>query len=192
MLFQIPAAAALILFYGCYLYKMAAQRQAGIQTDQMGKGKSGLVKWIEVWMKIATYLAVAAEAVSIFLNTSALPTWLRVFGLLLTAAGVVFFMLAVYTMKDSWRAGVSYADRTSLVTSGIFQISRNPAFLGFDLVYIGMVCTFFNVPLLVVSAAAGILLHLQIVKHEEPFLREAFGGEYLMYERRVNRYLGRH
>ena len=42
-------------------------------------------------------------------------------------------------MKDSWRAGVSYEEKTDLITSGIYQISCNPAFLGFDLVYVGIV-----------------------------------------------------
>lgn len=56
------------------------------------------------------------------------------------------FFIAVYlaaqgrvlNMRDSWRVGVSKTDRTELVTSGIYQISRNPAFLGFDLLYIGI------------------------------------------------------
>lgn len=41
-------------------------------------------------------------------------------------------------MRDSWRAGISETDKTELVTEGIYQISRNPAFLGFDLLYIGI------------------------------------------------------
>lgn len=191
MLFQIAAVIVLILFYGCYLYKMIAQRRAGIRTDQMGQGKAGLSKWIEVIMKAATYLTVLAEIISIVLNTSVFPVWLRGIGLILAVAGVVFFIAAVYTMKDSWRAGVSHTDKTSLVTSGIFQISRNPAFLGFDLVYIGIICMFFNIPLFLISEAACLMLHLQIVNNEEPFLQEAFGNEYVEYQKHVNRYLGR-
>ncbi len=192
MLFQGLAMIVLLLFYGCYLYKMAAQKQAGIQTDQMGNGKKGAAKWIEIIMKIATYLAVAAEIISVILNTNNSPVWLRAVGFFLAFIGLLFFVLAVFTMKDSWRAGVSYTDKTSLVTSGIFQISRNPAFLGFDLVYVGIVCTFFNIPLLVISVMACLMLHLQIVNNEEPFLREIFGEEYFEYEKHVNRYLGRH
>lgn len=41
MLYQIIAAALLLAFYGCYFGKMLLQRRQGIQTDQMGKGKSG-------------------------------------------------------------------------------------------------------------------------------------------------------
>ena len=192
MLFQILTVIVLILFYGRYLYKMLMQRKAGIQTDQMGKGKAGFAKWIEIIMKIATYLAVAAEVVSIILNTGIFPVLLRTIGLILAVVGVLFFTITVYTMKDSWRAGVSHTDETHLVTSGIFQISRNPAFLGFDLVYIGIVYMFFNVPLLVISAVACLMLHLQIVNNEEPFLQEAFGEEYLEYKKHVNRYLGKH
>ncbi|MCM1427909.1 MAG: isoprenylcysteine carboxylmethyltransferase family protein [Eubacterium sp.] len=192
MLFQIAAIIILVLFYGCYLYKMFMQKKSGIQTDQMGKGKTGFTKWIEVIMKAATYLTVAMEVVSIILNTGNFPVWARAVGLILAAVGVLFFTVAVYTMKDSWRAGVSHTDKTAFVTSGIFQISRNPAFLGFDLVYIGIVCMFFNVPLLVISIAACLMLHLQIVNNEEPFLQEVFGAEYLAYQKRVNRYLGKH
>ncbi len=58
--------------------------------------------------------------------------------------GVMVFILAVFTMRDSWRAGVSKTEKTELVTSGIYQISRNPAFLGFDLAYTGILWMFFN------------------------------------------------
>lgn len=191
MFYQIFSATMLILFYGCYLYKMLMQKRAGVQTDQLGKGKTGLPKRIELLTKIATYLVVAAEAVSILLNTSISLPWLRITGLIFTAAGTVVFIVSVYTMKDSWRAGVSLTDKTSLVTTGVFRYSRNPAFLGFDLTYIGIVCTFFNLPLYLISAAAILMLHLQIVNNEEPFLQGAFGEEYLEYKRHVNRYLGR-
>ncbi len=190
--FQIVALAVLAVFYGCYLYKMLMQKKAGIQTDQMGKGKSGLTKRIEIVMKAATYLTVAVELASILLNTSRFPLWLRIVGIGLAAAGVVVFLLAVHTMKDSWRAGVSHTDQTELVTAGIFQISRNPAFLGFDLVYIGIVLLFFNVPLLVISVLSCLMLHLQIVNNEEPFLQETFAEQYADYRRHVCRYLGRH
>ncbi len=94
-------------------------------------------------------------------------------------------------MRDSWRAGVSKTDKTELVTRGIYQISRNPAFLGFDLVYIGILLMFFNWALFGVSVFAIIMFHLQIVNVEEDFLIAAFGKEYLDYKRKVNRYLGR-
>ena len=77
------------------------------------------------------------------------------------------------------------------MTAGIFQISRNPAFLGFDLVYIGLGLMFFNWGLWAVSAFAALMFHLQIVNVEEVFLQETFGEDYLAYCADVRRYLGR-
>lgn len=191
MLFQVIGVLVLLLFYGCYFVKMMSQRKKGIQTDQIGKGKTGIVKGIELTMKIATYLVPVVEVICIFMNTTCLPVWARSIGAVIGASGVAVFFAAVLTMRDSWRAGVSETDKTELVTAGIYQISRNPAFLGFDLVYIGILLMFFNWILFAVSVFAAVMFHLQIVNVEEDFLITAFGDSYLEYRKKVNRYLGR-
>lgn len=189
--FRIIAIVILLAFYGCYFTKMILQREKGIRTDQMGKGKTGVVKRIEITMKIASLLVPAAELVSIVMNTSRLPLWARIAGVLIGICGVAVFILAVVTMRDSWRAGVSETEHTELVTGGVYQLSRNPAFLGFDLVYIGILLMFFNWVLLAVSVFAGLMFHLQIVNVEEDFLVRTFGEAYLDYRKKVKRYLGR-
>ena len=191
MRFQILAGIILLVFYGCYFGKMLMQRRQGIQTDQMGKGKSGGTKKIELTMKVATLSVPIAEVLSICLNATALPAWARDAGLCIAVLGDVIFVLSVLTMKDSWRAGVSETDKTELVTDGIYQISRNPAFLGFDLVYIGILLLFFNWILVFFSVFAMVMFHLQIVKVEEKFLVSVFGEDYAQYKKTVNRYLGR-
>ena len=157
----------------------------------MGKGKNGVVLGIELTMKAATIAVPVAEVISIYRNTIWGAPWFRYTGLAVAVLGDIVFVVSVFTMKDSWRAGVSRTDKTKLVTSGIYQISRNPAFLGFDLVYIGVCMMFFNWILFCVSAFAILMFHLQIVNVEEDFLQEAFGAEYLEYKKSVNRYLGR-
>lgn len=189
--FQIGAIAVLLVFYGCYLGKMMAQRRQGIQTDQMGKGKTGKAKTIELTMKAATLLVLLAEVISIWCNTSSAPSVMREIGFLLAVCGDVVFIISVLTMRDSWRAGVSETDKTELVTDGIYQISRNPAFLGFDLVYLGILLMFFNWILCAASIFPIVMFHIQIVKVEEPFLAKTFGKAYEEYKRTVNRYLGR-
>ena len=129
--------------------------------------------------------------ISILLNTTCFSVPLRICGAVIGALGAVVFVTSVVTMRDSWRAGVSKTDKTELVTDGIYQLSRNPAFLGFALVYIGILLMFFNPWLLVVSLFAMIMFHLQIVNVEEDFLLETFGQEYLAYKKKVNRYIGR-
>lgn len=191
MFFRILGIAILLVFYGCYFGKMISQKKKGIVTDQIGKGKTGFVKGVECTMKLATILAPIAEVISIIFGISHLPFWARIAGVVIGITGVVIFVTAMLTMRDSWRAGVSETDKTELVTNGIFSISRNPAFFGFDLVYLGILLMFFNLVLLVLSCFAALMLHLQIVNAEEDHMLITFGDDYLNYKKRVNRYLGR-
>ena len=81
-------------------------------------------------------------------------------------------------------------DRTELVTSGIYQFSRNPAFLGFDLMYIGVMLMYCNLLTVPLTVFAIVMLHLQILQ-EERYLEETFGAAYREYKRHTFRYLGR-
>ena len=191
MYIKIMTVALMAIFYISYFAKMISQRKHGIDTDQLGKGKEGSVKFIEVTLKITTHLLPVIQIISIvfYIGTSSLI--LRIIGLIITAFGVVVFVLSVIQMKDNWRAGVQREEKTNLVTTGIYSISRNPAFLGFDLMYIGILFSFFNWYLCFATGFALVFFHLQIVNVEENFLFEVFGEEYLEYKKKVNRYLGR-
>ena len=191
MEFKLISIASMIAFYGCYFLKMFHQKKQGIQTDQIGKDKIGFVKFVEITMKIAAILVFIAGLVSIFLETGHSLTAIRVMGAIISVGGTVIFIVAVWTMRDSWRAGVSKTDKTELITNGIYHISRNPAFLGFDLLYIGTLLMFFNWILCFLTVFAVTMSHLQIVNVEEDFLLATFGNEYLKYKKKVCRYIGR-
>lgn len=191
MVYKITALALMAIFYGCYFIKMISQKKQGINTDQLGKGKEGFLKFIEVSLKIATYLLPILQVISIMFYSGNSHFILQIAGLVIELLGVSAFVASVAEMKNNWRAGVQREDKTSLVTSGIYSISRNPAFLGFDLMYIGILLAFFNLPLLMATVIAMALFHLQIVNVEEDFLIEAFGMEYVRYKKKVCRYFGR-
>ena len=175
---QIVGYMILLVFYLCYFIKMFQQRKQGIQTDHMGKGKQGIQKKIEIMMKGTTIATFIIEILSIYLNTMTFPLIIRIMGIFLG-------------IKDSWRVGVSYEEKTDLITNGIYQISRNPAFLGFDLIYLGMCLMFFNTILLIISLLAMMMFHLQIKYVEEPFLKQEFKEQYLQYYQQVNCYIGK-
>ena len=193
MLFQILAIIILLVFYGCYFTKMYSQKKKGIQTDHIGrgKGKKGLILMIELALKVVTYLVPVVEVISIINNASSMPFGVRCLGVVLGVLGDTVFIISVLTMRDNWRAGIAENDKTELVTGGIYQYSRNPAFLGFDLVYIGILLMFFNTGLFEITLLVILLLHLQIVNVEEDFLIATFGQEYVEYRKKVRRYFGR-
>ena len=91
--FQLGAIAVLLVFYGCYLGKMMTQRRQGIQTDQMGKGKAGKTKAIELTMKTATFLVLIVEVISIWRSASSMPPAMRVIGFVLAVCGDVVFIV---------------------------------------------------------------------------------------------------
>ena len=181
----------LAVFYAVYLGKMILQKRKGIQTDQIAKGKRKTKTfYIESLMKVATYSVVVVEVLSLLLVPQYLPQPLVVVGVVLGFVGDLLFAVSVVTMRDSWRAGIAENDKTEIVTDGIYSISRNPAFLAFDCVYVGVLLICFNWVLLGFSVFAMVMLHLQILQ-EEKFLPEAFGAEYNAYKSKVCRYLGR-
>lgn len=192
MTYRVIALLFLLVFYGIYFIKMLLQRRKGIVTDQIAKGKvrdKGF--YIELIMKIATMLVPLTEVLSIVLGVAMLPIMYRVIGMYFAFIGDIVFFASVYTMRDSWRAGVAADDEKErkLVTNGIYNYSRNPAFLGFDLVYAGILLMFFNPVLLAVSVFAMVMLHMQILREEE-FLTSFFGNDYTEYKERTSRYAG--
>ena len=179
----------LAVFYGIYFVKMLAQKRRGIRTLQIRQRKEKSIQTVELLMSIATLGVVIAQLVSILFGWSCLPTNARFTGFCTGMLGDLIFLLSVLCMKDSWRAGIPDKDHTELVTSGIYRFSRNPAFLGFDLMYIGMMLMYCNLLIVPLTVFAIVMLHLQILQ-EERYLDETFGEAYREYKRHTFRYLG--
>ena len=188
--YRILALIVLALFYGIYLVKQWRQKHRGIRTMQIGRGKETQPHTVETLMGIATVGIIPAQLLSIGFGWSYLPANARFTGFCIGMLGDLIFLISVLCMKDSWRAGIPDRDRTELVTDGIYAFSRNPAFLGFDLQYIGMLLMFCNMLTGMFTVFAIVMLHLQILQ-EERYLTATFGRAYLDYRHRVFRYLGR-
>lgn len=188
-LYQILALGILAVYYTAYMVKLLGQRKKGIQTAQLGKGnKEKQTLRVEKTLQVASFLGIAVEFISVILNTGeGVFSLLRLVGICSTGIGTLVFIVAMITMQDSWRAGIPSEDKTELVTSGIYGFSRNPAFLGFDLVYLGIGIAFFNPVLSVVTLFGVVMFHLQILE-EEKHLSKVFGQEYEVYKKRVGRY----
>ena len=180
----------LIIFYAVYVGKMLVQKRQGICTNQMGKRKERKLHTVETLMKTATYSIVLIQLFSVIFGRSCLPSAARLIGFLIGLAGDGIFLIAVLCMKDSWRAGIPEKDKTDIITDGIYAFSRNPAFLGFDLMYLGVLLMYFNLLTALFTAFAAVMLHLQILQ-EEKYLTATFGNDYLNYKDKVLRYFGR-
>lgn len=169
---------------------MYVQKKKGIQTRQIGKCKNKDIRIVEMLMSIATFVIVPVQIISIIIDLKIFNDGIRYVGILVGIIGDILFLIAVVTMKDSWRAGIPNEDKTTFISTGIYNISRNPAFLGFDLMYVGICLIYCNILTVVFTLFAIIMLHFQILQ-EEKFLEKAFENEYIDYKKKVFRYLGR-
>ena len=188
--YHLLALSVLAVFYSTYLVKQWRQKRRGIRTMQIGRRKDTQTHTVETLMGIATAGIIPAQLLSITFGWSHLPSNARFTGFCIGMVGDLIFLISVLCMKDSWRAGIPVKDKTELVTDGIYAYSRNPAFLGFDLQYIGMLLMFCNLLTGMFTVFAIVMLHLQILQ-EERYLAATFGTAYLDYRHRVFRYLGR-
>lgn len=114
--------------------------------------------------------------------------WLRISGVGLVLLAFVWIIVAQFQMKNSWRIGIDYNDKTELIDSGLFRISRNPIFLGVILSYIG---TFLIIPNLLsfcIMVLTIVILQVQ-VRLEEEFLIKIHGDEYNLYKNKVRRWI---
>ena len=177
MIYQLIAILILATFYTFYFAKLVIQKRLSIKTNQMGIGnKARKVLLIERIMSCVTVLEGIISIASIFLVKQFPATEFRIVGIVIGMIGVIFFALATITMKTSWRVGIP-EEKTALITNGIYKWSRNPAFVGFDLLYLSMCLMFFNIPLVLVSVWAAVMLHLQILQ-EENHMYHMCGSEY--------------
>lgn len=191
--YQLSMLIIVSIFYLTYIVKQILLKKKGIEGTRLAKGnKPEKTYRIERLLLVSTYTMAAIQYASILLENKLTPLIqlqaVRIAGVGIALIGVCFFISAVAIMKDSWRAGVEEDQNTRIVTKGVYHISRNPAFVGFDLLYLGTALSFSNIICIIGAAAVITLLHLQIME-EEKLLPRIFGSEYEEYKRRTRRYL---
>ena len=109
-------------------------------------------------------------------------------GICLATIGLLFAFIAQLQMGDSWRFGLHQDNQTTLVTSGLFRLSRNPVYLGILIANIG----FFGIVPCIASTTMVILLIIVLylkIRSEESFLEGQHGEDYASYRTVVRRWL---
>lgn len=136
------------------LLKRQSKNEKAYKLDKKEVEKTA--QTIEILMSTATLCIVPIQLFSAVVGFSCLPVGARFNGLLIGLLGDGIFLVSVICMKDSWRAGMPDNDKTELVTSGMYSCSRKPAFLAFDLQYVGVLLLYCNV----LSAAFTVFAQL--------------------------------
>ena len=83
----------------------------------------------------------------------------------------------------------SLGAKGKIVTEGAYRFTRNPQYVGFILIYTGIVLTSYSVMALVTGALL-VLAFFILPLSEEPWLREQYGEPYIEYCKNVPRFIG--
>jgi len=133
------------------------------------------------------YLGTRVDALTGVHEFSSLPV--KVVAIVLLVLGFLTRLWATAHFYSHHMRVISLDPQGTLITSGPFQYSRNPLYLG------GNVFTFFGASLLLGSPAALVMtvLHLPLVdlmiRREERQLESRFGAEWRSYRARVRRWI---
>jgi protein-S-isoprenylcysteine O-methyltransferase Ste14 len=105
-------------------------------------------------------------------------------GIALAAAGVIAFRRSRTTVNP-----LTPGASSSVVTGGVYRVSRNPMYLGFLLALAGWAVYLSNAGAAVLVPAFVIYITRFQIKPEERALLAKFGSEFAQYMSRVRRWL---
>lgn len=105
-------------------------------------------------------------------------------GALIAVTGVIAFR-RVHTTVDP----TAPEKTSSLVVVGVYQVSRNPMYLGFLLVLVGAACFFENILSFFVVPLYFLYINRFQIQPEERAMVDMFGPEYEAYKASVRRWI---
>lgn len=117
------------------------------------------------------------------------PPILRNIGLFLAFLGFLLGISALIEFRRARTTSNPHGSAKQLVTSGIYRFTRNPIYLGFLLMVIGMPLTSGLYWGFIVAPFYIITMNRLVIQHEESYLERKFGNVYTSYTSSVRRWL---
>jgi protein-S-isoprenylcysteine O-methyltransferase Ste14 len=117
------------------------------------------------------------------------PALLRYTGLALTFVGFLLGLGALLEFRKARTTLDPHGSAKQLVTSGIYRFTRNPIYLGFLLMVIGLPLNsglYWGIGL---APFYVFMMNRLIIQYEEAYLQRKFGETYTGYRSRVRRWL---
>jgi protein-S-isoprenylcysteine O-methyltransferase Ste14 len=110
-------------------------------------------------------------------------------GLIFLAAGVMMNLVADSAFHQAHTTVKPFEESTALITNGVFRISRNPMYLGFVLILVGIAIVLRSISPWLVVAVFTVLMDRIYITVEEQAMCAGFGWAYAEYCRHVRRWL---
>ena len=139
------------------------------------------------WMLIAI---IAMLALNFLLPIAKIiPTLWNLAGLVFLVSGITLNLIADRAFQRVGTTVKPYQESSNLVTSGVFQLSRNPMYLGMVLILIGVAVLLRSLSPLLIVIPFAILIDQIYIRVEEQMLTEKFGAKWQAYKQQTRRWL---
>jgi protein-S-isoprenylcysteine O-methyltransferase Ste14 len=164
----------------------------GIRTIKRTSTTMAVISGILLLVSFASiFTFTLLEAIGI-LEPSFTPNQpISLIGIITSLIGMVLTMVSQYQMGSSWRIGVDEAEKTELVTSGIYSSIRNPIYSGILLFCFGLLLILPDIYMLLSLALVYASIELNVRHVEEPYLLRLHGHAFKGYMNNSGRYLRR-
>ena len=118
------------------------------------------------------------------------PPWVSTpVGAMVSLVAVALFISATRTFRAAGTPIPGNRPTTTIVRTGPYRFSRNPIYLAFSLLQLGLSLWVNGLALLITLIPAVALMSLVVIPREERYLEARFPSEYLPYQASVRRWL---
>ena len=118
-----------------------------------------------------------------------LPGWAQWIGAVVIVAGVALMISFELAFKRAGTDANPYRPSAALARDGPYRFSRNPAYLGMAITYVGIMLAAEAPWALLMLAPATLVIHYGVIAREERYLERLFGKDYLTYKRTTRRWI---
>jgi len=101
--------------------------------------------------------------------------------------GLLFTVMSLINPGKSTTLGLP-SKNTVFKTNGIYKISRNPMYIGFNCLTLASMLYTLNITVILLGVYSMMIYHL-IILGEEKFLEQRFGDNYMEYKKTIRRYI---
>ncbi len=110
-------------------------------------------------------------------------------GMVLTLLAVTLFVRAVREFRAAQTPIRTRKPVTAVLTSGPYRLSRNPIYLSFTLLQLGIGLWANNAWVMAMLVPTLVLMSYGVIAREERYMEQKFGDEYRRYQAAVRRWI---
>jgi len=118
-----------------------------------------------------------------------IPSPWNLFGLIPVVFGIWINISADQAFKRSKTTVKPFKESNVLIQDGVFRFSRNPMYLGFTSILLGVSILLTSLSPYIISIVFAISMDLIFIRIEERMLGDKFGDEWKQYQSRVSKWI---